>query len=154
MRGLRKRERVALTRALEPEGDQSAPLRIRVLQSALPGRAPRHLDKLQAGACPKYLDWVTKGAPLPLDARASVDPVHPSARASRGRARRSTRASRGTPSPSARCSSSVPGAPGRHVRRVYALGLEARRARADPLVKTAMARALGARSSRSPWGRE
>ena len=82
VRGLRKRERVALTRALEPRKrgreNQSAPLRIRVLQSALP--APVRLaifDKLQAGACPKYLDWVTKALQLPLDVRApAVDPVH------------------------------------------------------------------------------
>tara|TARA_B110000046_G_scaffold15883_1_gene15252 strand:+ start:5404 stop:6663 length:1260 start_codon:yes stop_codon:yes gene_type:complete len=83
VRGMRKRERVALTRVLEPrkrerDGGGPVPLRIRVLQSALP--PPLRLaifNKLQAGACAKYLEWVEKALQLPLDVRApAIDPVH------------------------------------------------------------------------------
>lgn len=82
VRGLRKRERVALTRALEPRkrgrGAAVAPLRIRVLQSALPESVRMTIfDKLQVGACSKYIDWVNAALRLPLGVLAPpVDPPH------------------------------------------------------------------------------
>jgi hypothetical protein len=70
VRGLRKRDRVGVVRLIADRKrgrGGEAPLRIRVLQSQLPeGVRVQIFDKLQSGACGKYVEWVQKALRLPL----------------------------------------------------------------------------------------